>query len=496
MQTGNIIPQAKALFWLTGLLFFFHLAASVADNAPIQGKHVYKITISGNIDPGMAAFLKRSLQDIPDEPGSLIVIMMDTYGGRVDAALEMVDALLAVKQAQTIAFVTNKAISAGALVSLACNRLVMMPSSTIGDCAPIMYASDGPKMMGEKFQSPLRAKFRTLARRNAYPTVLAEAMVSDDQEIFRIIMDGKERFIGSREYDDLSQENKNRISKRETILAKGQLLTMDDTEAKNLGFSSFTAQSLDDLLAKMHVQVAEKTAFSPSWSEKMVGFVGGISTLLMLIGISAIYTEIKSPGFGVPGIVGIVCLGLVFFHQHLVGLASYTELIFLLAGAVLLGFEIFVIPGFGLAGIAAIMCLGIGLLLGFQDFVLPDPNYPWQGELMVHNMINVFVAMLGAFLFTLFTLRYILPRFSKLSSGPLLVETLAAARFDAPAADRSLKIGQIGKAATDLHPTGKATFYDDIYDVVSQGDYIKKGEPVRILAVEGMRILVTGRLKK
>ena len=175
-----------------------------------------------------------------------------------------------------------------------------MPSRPRGNRSTSTHASHGPKMMGEKYQSPLRAKFRTLARRNAYPTVLAEAMVSGDQEIFRIIMDDKERFIGSREYDDLSQENKNRISKRETILAKGQLLTMDDTEAKNLGFSSFTAQSLDDLLAKMHVQVAEKTAFSPSWSEKMVGFVGGISTLLMFIGISAIYTEIKSPGFGVP----------------------------------------------------------------------------------------------------------------------------------------------------------------------------------------------------
>ena len=143
---------------------------SVVQSQPTPS-NLYVIPISGEVEPGMAAFLKRALNDIPDTPDTVIVVEMDTFGGRVDSALEMVDALLNIKNAKTIAYVTNKAISAGALISLAANQLVMKNNTTLGDCAPITFTNEGPKMMGEKFQSPLRAKFRTLAKRNGYPAV-------------------------------------------------------------------------------------------------------------------------------------------------------------------------------------------------------------------------------------------------------------------------------------------------------------------------------------
>jgi membrane-bound serine protease (ClpP class) len=451
---------------------------------------VFVIPISGEIEPGMAAFLKRALQSIPDVPDTLIVAEMNTFGGRVDSALEMVDSLIGIKQAKTIAFVSDKAISAGALISLACNQLVMKHHTTIGDCAPITYSNEGPKMMGEKFQSPLRAKFRTLAKRNGYPPVLAEAMVTADMEIYRVKIDGRVEYLDAREYQDLAKERKDQIIEKRTIVAKGELLTMDDSEAHELGFSSMSVDSIQQMLARMDVNGYTLTRIDETWSESLVTLIGKVSPILMLIGLGALYLEIKSPGFSVPGIVGFLCLALVFFNQYLVGLADYTELLILVIGIILLGFEMFVIPGFGIAGIAGIICITVGLLLGFQDFVIPDPRLPWQKELLVDNLLKVLSSVVGAFLAALLVLRYIFPRISKTVHGPYLAATLADARLDLPAAETDIQAGQTGTAVTQLRPSGKAKIDGEVYDVVTQGDFIPQGSRIRILKIRGTKIIV------
>jgi membrane-bound serine protease (ClpP class) len=438
----------------------------------------------------MAAFLKRALRDIPDTPDTLIVAEMNTFGGRVDSALEMVESLISIKQARTIAFVSDKAISAGALIALACNQLVMKQHTTIGDCAPITYSKEGPKMMGEKFQSPLRAKFRTLAKRNGYPPVLAESMVSADMEIYRVNIDGQTKYLDAREYEDLPQQRKDRITEKKTIVAKGELLTMDDGEAHELGFSSMSVESIEEMLAQMNVTGYTLTRIDETWSEDLVTLMGKISPILMLIGLGALYVEIKSPGFGVPGIVGILCLALVFFNQYLVGLADHTELLILVTGIILLGFEMFVIPGFGIAGIAGIICITAGLLLGFQNFVIPDPKLPWQKEILVDNLLKVMSSVVGAFLVALFVIRYVLPRISKTVHGPYLATTLADARFDLPAAETAIQAGQTGTAITLLRPSGKAKIDGEVYDVVSQGEFVPKGSRIRVLKIKGTRIIV------
>lgn len=454
-------------------------------------RQVYIVRVAGEIDPAMTAFLKRALRDIPDTPESLIVIEMDTFGGRVDSALKMVDAILNVNQAHTIAYVKNKAISAGALISLACNQLVMQNNTTIGDCAPITFSSEeGPKMLGEKFQSPLRAKFRTLAKKNGYPAVLAESMVTIDMQVYRIKLDGKLVYMDDQQYRDLPKARKDRIELKETVVAKGELLTMDDSEAKDLGFSSMSVKSINDMLAKMDIADPEITTIEQSWSEQLVSFIGMLSPILMLIGLGALYTEIKAPGFGVPGIIGIACLALVLFNQHLVGLADHTELLIILVGLILMGFELFVFPGFGFSGIAGIICITAGMLLSLQDFVIPDPQIPWEKDLLIHNLLKVLSAVLGAFLVALFVLRYVLPRLSKTVQGPYLATTLAGARHDTPMDDLEIQTGHTGTALTFLRPSGKAKIDGEVYDVVSQAEFIEKGTPVRVVKIKGAKITV------
>lgn len=452
-------------------------------------KKVFVIPISGDVEPAMASYLKRVLKDIPDTAETIIVIEMDTFGGRVDSAFEMVDTLTNIKNAQTIAFVTNKAISAGSLISLACKQLVMKHGTTIGDCAPILNSNEGPKMMGEKFQSPLRAKFRALAKRNGYPTVLAEAMVTADMEVYRITLDGDTRYMDEQEFQDLSDAQKKRISEKKTVVSKGELLTMDDAEAHELGFSQMSVENIEQMLTRMDISGYKLTRIKWSWSEQLVRIIGTISPILMIVGLGALYTEIKAPGFGAPGIIGILCLALVFFNQYLVGLATYTELLIIVIGLILLGFEMFVFPGFGISGIAGIICITVGMLLSFQDFVIPDPKMPWEKELLIHNLLMVLSSLLASFLLALFVLRYIFPRLSIAVSGPYLATTLADARVDVPE-EVSVLTGKTGTALTQLRPSGKAKIDGEVYDVVTQGDFISKNAPIKVVNVKNNRIIV------
>ena len=344
-------------------------------------------------------------------------------------------------------------------------------------------------MMGEKFQSPLRAKFRTLARRNGYPAVLAEAMVTADMEVYRVKLDGKLVFMDAQEYQDLGKDRQDSITFKKTVVAKGELLTMDDSEAHDLGFSSMSVAGFEEMLTQLKLADRPITRIQESWSESLVSLIGKLSPILMLIGLGSLYTEIKSPGFGVPGIVGILCLALVFFNQYLVGLADYTELLVVAIGVVLMGFELFVFPGFGISGIAGIICISAGLLLSLQDFVIPDPDLPWEKEILISNLLSVLSSVLGSFLFALFILRYVFPRLSKTIQGPYLATTLADARLDLPAAT-PLRAGQTGTAITLLRPSGKADIDGQRYDVVTQGDFVPKGSRIRVATIKGTRIVV------
>ncbi len=453
-------------------------------------KKVYVIPISGTVDPGMAAFLKRAFRDISEDRDALFVIEMDTFGGRVDSALQMVDTLLNVPKGKTIAFVSTKAISAGALIALACNELVMKHHTTIGDCAPISYSSEGPKMLGEKFQSPLRAKFRSLAKRNGYPETLAEAMVTAELEVYEVVIGEKTLYMDAQAFDDLSQAEKEKVSSKKTIVAKGELLTMEDTEAVELGFSKMSVANIDEMLHQMGIENYDIIRIEESWSESLVRFIDTIAPILMMIGLAAIYIEVKAPGFGLPGIIGITCLALVFLNQYLVGLADYTELIIIGIGIVLLGFEIFVIPGFGITGIAGLIFIAAGLVLALQDFVIPDPSFPWQKTLLTNNIIKVLGAFLSAVLAALFLLRYVLPRLSRVVEGPYLTATLEKSHADSIEAMK-LSVGETGIAMTFLRPSGKVKIKGEIFDVVTEGEFMEKGTPVVISKIKGSRVIVS-----
>ncbi len=484
---------ARAFFYIlaVSLAGVFAQSDTLSDTASVDSVTAVIVPVSGDVDPAMAAFLARAIREGLEYPNPLFIFSMDTFGGRVDAAFQIVDTLLnAPRGAPTIAFVKTKAISAGALIALANEKLVMRPGTTIGDAAPIAVTGEGAQMLGEKYQSPLRAKFRALARRNGYPPALAEAMVTEGMTVYEIVMPDTTFYMDSVELAGMTEAEQKRIQRKRIVVPAGELLTMDDSEAKRLGFSSMTVGSIDEMLEQMDIAVSQTVSVEQNWSEQFVKFIGSIAPILLMVGFAALYTELKSPGFGVPGIIGIVCLGLVFGGQYLVGLADYTELLLIVIGVLLLAMELFVIPGFGIAGIFGIAFIVAGMVLSFQNFVIPRPEFPWQQKLFMQNLFMVLGSFLGSLVLILLFFRYGFAQMSRVVSGPYLSATMAQARID-PDGAPPVAIGDTGVVLKPLRPAGVARFGDITVDVITDGEFLDAGEPVMVTKMQGNSVLVS-----
>ncbi len=489
----------KSLFIVLLMLSFSFCTRLMANTSPStipdtlaqkEKTVIVVVPVSGTVDQGMAAYITRALRETQKYRNRIIVLEIDTYGGQVDAAFQIVDTMLNVKNAKTIAYVKTKAISAGALIALSCQKLVMQNNTTIGDVAPLTYGNEGPKMLGEKFQSPIRAKFRTLAKRNGYPERLTEAMVTEGITIYEVQLQDTTIYVDSTELAELKTAAKKKIISTKTIDKSNELLTMDDVEAKRLGFSQMSVASVSEMLTKMGYEKLEIVRFEESWSEKMVRYIGTIAPILIMIGLAGLYLEMKSPGFGLPGIIGVSCLAIVFLSQFMVGLADYTELLIITIGILLVLVEIFVLPGFGIIGIAGMVLMTAGLILSFQNFVIPKPEFPWQMQQFTNNLLKIFGSIIGSFiLFSLF-FRFIFPKLGVVVKGPYLSADLHDAKADS---GTSLQIapGMKGIAESILRPAGKATFEGELYDVITEGDYIDKGTAIVISTIQGNKITVT-----
>ncbi|MBN1130488.1 MAG: ATP-dependent Clp protease proteolytic subunit [Chitinispirillaceae bacterium] len=451
--------------------------------------NVIVIPVSGTIDAANAAFVGRSIREREKHKDKIILLELDTYGGEVDAAFRIVDTMLSITDCPTIAYVKTKAISAGALIALSCNRIVMQHNTTIGDVAPLMMSQEGPKMLGEKFQSPIRAKFRTLAKRNGYPERLTEAMVTTGMVVYKVVFKDTTAYLDSTELADLPPEKKRTIVSQTTVVKRGELLTLNDVEAKALSFSRMSVSGLDEALKILGFPSPNVIRIERNWSEEFVKFIGTIAPILMTIGIALLYIEFKTPGFGVPGIIGAFLIGLVFFSQYMVGLANYTEMLLALAGIVLIAVEIFLFPTMGLLLMAGAALVVISLVLSMQGFVLPKPEFPWQRTTLVINLAKVLGSFITAGVLSLLFVRYGLPKIAGVVKGPFLTDTLVDAHA-ASGADLPLASGDSGVVVTALRPAGRAKINNEEYDVVADGEFVEKGAAITISMIDGGRIVV------
>ncbi len=452
-------------------------------------KSVYIIPVSGKVDPAMAAFVKRAVSKVNKENTKTIIFEIDSFGGRVDSALEIVDTILSINKNRSVSYVKTKAISAGALIALSSGRLFMKKGTTIGDCAPITYSREGVKEMGEKFQSPLRAKFRALAKRNGFVQALAEAMVSKDKEIIQVKKGKAFYYFEKHEFNELDQETKEKYHSIKTVVKKGELLTMDDSEAESFSFSQKSIKDINELFDLLKINTENIEHIKKTWSEIIAGYLITIAPFLMMIGLAGIYLELKSPGFGIAGITGILCLFLAFSGQYMTGLANYTELLIILTGMIFLAIEIFVLPGFGIAGITGLVLIFSGMVLTLQDFVLPDPELPWEMGIFIHNIISAMAICILSLILSMVIFRYLMPHVSFAGQRPFLKTSLKNAHADS-SESLGLNKGDQGFCISDLRPSGKADFNGNRVDVISENEFIDKNEKIEIWELTKNKIVV------
>jgi membrane-bound serine protease (ClpP class) len=439
--------------WTTGLGLLVLLASGrvvLAAQTPV----VYVAPIEGMIDLGLAPFVQRVLNEATQEGAAAVILEINTFGGRVDAAVLIRDALLNAR-VPTVAFVNKRAISAGALISLAAEKIFMANGGTIGAATPVQMGQPGApaQPVEEKTVSYVRKEFRATAEARKRPPLIAEAMVDADVEIPGLIQ-------------------------------KGKLLTLTTEEALKHKVADFRAETLESVLEQLGLAGAQARRVSPNWAEDLVRFLTNpiVSSLLMTVGMLGIFLEIRTPGFGLPGALGVASLALFFWGHWLVQLAGWEELLLVASGFVLLVLEIFVIPGFGLAGV-----LGIGALLAGLSLSLIGGGATW--EFAAIAMGRVLISVLLALAASLLLLRF-LPRLP--FGRQLILETgLAAGEGYASAPESDNRwLGKNGRTFSPLRPAGIAEIDGERVDVVSDGEFIDAGISISVTRVDGNRIVV------
>lgn len=465
--------------------------------ANLDAKTAVIVRLEEMVDPGMAAYTKRAIKEAEARNPDVIIFEVNTFGGELMAAFDIVDAITALK-IPTVALVNKKAISAGALISLSANKLYMKPSTTIGDCAPVVQGNEGPVMLGEKIQSPLRAKFRNLSQKNGYPELLGQAMVSADLEVVRIQKGDSIQFLERLTYEELTKEEKKGWSAPKTVVKEGELLTLTEMEAEKWGFSSGTVEDMDALVKKLGVTLPEEVKIS--WAEKLAKILRQITPLLLLIGFGALYMEFQTPGFGLFGIAGILLVSIAFGGQAVVHLTGKLPVILLVLGAVLIMVEVLITPGTMVAGLTGIGLMGASLVL-----VLKDATLPWQSPDVATGgitqaLLYVVGMALAGLIIPLIMTRYVLPY---LPGGFSVMQEATLAESKAPVQDEQhvLQKGLVGQVIQELRPAGKVKFVLEsqskgdaptikVVEVQSRDRFVDKGKTVKITSVQGNQIWV------
>ncbi len=486
------------------------------------------IPIEGEIDPFQVVFIRRSIDKAQKEGVSQLIFSINTFGGRVDSALQIATLIGSQDELHTIAYIPAEpesvgvSWSAGALISFASNSIYMAPGTSIGAAAPVYQTSEGMQPAGEKTVSAVRTQLAALAEKNGHPPEVALAMVDQDIKLTAEKTADGYRFSTKTPSEGNEKENKTEDPETTVLSPAGKLLTLTAGEMEKYGISSGTAASVEILQEKLELMTLMR--IKPSSADQIVHLLtsAAVASLLLTVGLLALYLEISSPGFGIPGTIAIVAFALLFVSSGLLGTLSSIELLLFLAGIILLIVEIFLIPGFGVAGISGLVFMTIGLVLSRQEFILPDNE--WQMELFTRNLLLVFGTLAASFLL-LGILMMFFPRIrlfqrlilsnpdqapptspastltthsSPMGTAPTYMNspstgTTAAYNKDNMSPEASLeqlRVGDKGTVISKLRPAGKISVGDTTYSVVTEGQWIEPGAKVQVLSIEGNRIVV------
>ena len=444
----------------------------ISNEAPSAAKKVYILPIREDIMPPLVYLVRRGVKEAMESKADLLVLDMETNGGRVDATEEIIDILNKFK-GQTVAYVNRKAFSAGAFICFATQKIYMAPQGVIGAAAVVTMAPGGggtqslPDTVEIKQASAISALVRANAEKNGHNVDVADAMVKKTKELK---IDGK------------------------ILNEKGQILTLTNKEAeqeygeppKRL-LSSGTMDNLDELLKKLGYADAERHEIKTTGAEKVAIWLNAISPLLLLIGVIGIYLEFKMPGVALPGIIGVAAFALYFFGGYVAGLSGMEWVLVFILGLALVVVEIFIYPGTIAIGLLGAVLMLVALVMAMVDIYPGMPSVPSLPQLQL-PIQQILIAMAGGVVAILVLSRFL----PKTSIYRKLVSQTASGMKTELVVEKQKRShqGQIGVTISPLRPGGKAQFGSEILDVISQGDMVPPGTRVKIVGSSGTAALV------
>jgi membrane-bound serine protease (ClpP class) len=425
------------------------LSALLAGHVGAQQRVVYRIPVRGVIELGLAPYVERSIREAEKRGATAIVLELETPGGRVDAAQRVVRALQDTKL-PTYAFVNQHAFSAGAFIALATDSIFMRPGSVMGAATPV--DGNGTKAP-EKIVSAMRSEMRALAEQRGLDPLIAEGMVDEEIEV-------------------------------PNVKPRGKLLTLTEGEAVRLRYAS-RASDLGALLQQVGAANATVVTARVNWAENLVRFLTHpvVAPLLLSLGFLGLIVEVKTPGLGLAGATGVVCLGLFFGSHYLVGLAGLEEILMLTLGIGLVIVEAFVLPGFGFAGITGVLAILGSIYLSLVGSLSTPTDHGMAAAILSTALL---VVLVGAW-----AILRTLPRSGRFTKSGLMLGTATDRETGyVTATVRAELVGSMGVALTDLRPSGAAEFGDERLDVVADGEWISAGTQIKVIRSDGYRHIV------
>ncbi len=444
--------------------------------------------------------LKRKFADAVDSGVDVIILDIKSPGGYTHTTFELMEMVMDADGVEVVAFIEKEAFSGAALLSLACDTIIMLPGAQIGDAGEIVMGPDGAFRYTEaKSRSALAQKVRDTAQANGRPVALAEKMVDKDMIVFEATHKetGDVRYFSDKEWETFKEADQWNKGKSVREAGKDMFFTVNGARAVELGMATQTIDRRDQLAETLGVRepirVIERT-----WIDTMVYLLnsGFVTFLLIAIGLIALALEMSAPGFGVGGLISVLCFSLFFWSRFLGGTSGWLEVTLFLCGLVFIAAELFVIPGFGIAGIGGISLVLGSLVMASRRVVIPETAE--QMTSLGYDVLTVMGAFAG-FIVAIFLLsNYIgdIPGLSRLTlKPPVAIEGAIGESID-PATEALLpgwqrvEVGDVGETISALRPSGKMQVGHFVVDVVTEGDFVEAGSGVKVIGKQGSRVVV------
>ena len=468
-------------------------------------KRTYKqgvlIRFEGPIFPFTEKVLERQLERARKLGADLVVVEINSPGGEVESSFRCAEMLEAVNFATTVAWVPEMALSGAAIMSLGADQIVMHPNARLGDAGPIYANEFGQfELVPEKIRSDLSTRIRSLAERNNRPPALAQAMMDNTMVVFHVQNQETKEDSFMTENELKATENPGQWKKLKEVFKPNDkdFLEVTGELAVELQLAEMVVQDREELARAMGVQ-GEWRVLQRNWVDTTVFILNMplVTGVLFLLGLVALFIEFSAPGISIGGLLSLLCFSLFFWSRFMGGTAGWLEVLLFLLGILFVMVEVFLMPGFGVPGITGILLMVAALVMAIQGFLMPTTISDWKTT--GNSLMVVLGAGVGFIILSISLTRYFgeIPILSRLAlvpterTGGHLAEVarLTANKGEGVGMEH-LSVGLVGVAETPLRPAGKVEFDDEFFDVVSEGDFVDTGEEVRIVEIQGNRVVV------